>query len=193
MLCRQSVLGVLSLGVVAVASIAAAQGVPLGRSDPQYEMHRHLSGFCFDQCWNLFDKPNRSEAETEDMVLLAHASLWHWKQRYDCEPLNLSIGYWQISRVHSLVGDGALALRFGQKCIRISEEKNLSAYYIGCAYEAAARAAAVGKDYGQATEYLVAAQKHLDEVTDKDLARYLRIELDAVQIMVDKGDAPETR
>jgi hypothetical protein len=69
------------------------------------QAHRHFSASCFNLAWELIDKPDRTAEDDEQMVRLAQASLWHWTQRSDCTDKNLSIGYWQVSRVCALLGD----------------------------------------------------------------------------------------
>ncbi len=68
------------------------------------EPHRYFSAQCFNRAWELIRRIDRTELESEQMLLLAQASLWHWTQRPDCTPRNLSIGYWQLSRVFALLG-----------------------------------------------------------------------------------------
>ena len=52
---------------------------------------------------------------------------------------NLSVGYWQLSRVHVLTGDRDKASRYAESCLSMS--KSLSPLCRGYAYEAKARAA----------------------------------------------------
>jgi len=77
---------------------------PRKEADMQ-EIHRQMSVKCFNECWGLIEKSDRTAEDTENMLLLAEASLWHWRQRTDCQPSNLSVGYWQVSRVHALAGN----------------------------------------------------------------------------------------
>ena len=67
----------------------------------------NFSAHCFNIEWELIDKPERTPAENEQMILYALASLWHWTQRPDCSTTNLSIGYWQAARVYALAGEMA--------------------------------------------------------------------------------------
>ena len=46
--------------------------------------HRHFSASCFNGVWELIDKPHRSPDEDRLMVSMCHASLYHWRQRPDC-------------------------------------------------------------------------------------------------------------
>ena len=64
------------------------------------QSHRHFSAHCFNKTWEYMEKDgNRSTEENLSMLHTAIASLWHWTQRDDVRPENLSVGYWQVSRV----------------------------------------------------------------------------------------------
>lgn len=95
---------------------------------------------CFNQTWELIDSPKRSPEGDLDMITLAHASLWFWKHHEGHTPTNLSIGYWQLSRVYALVGDGMMAARFGQACVDVSDDASVDTFYLAYGYEALARA-----------------------------------------------------
>ncbi len=105
------------------------------------EVHRYFSVLCFNQAWDLIDQSERTAADNEQMILLAHASFWHWTQRDDCKPVHRSIGYWQLSRVHARVpGLANLACHYARKCINVSESESLQPFYVAYGYEALARA-----------------------------------------------------
>jgi hypothetical protein len=110
---------------------------------------------------------------------MAHASLFHWLRREDCEPLNLSIGLWQISRVYAVLGDGRAAMKYALECISVSNDAALSPFYRGYACEAASRAAKVMKDSDAAAQYLTEAQRCLAEVVGDDCA-VLKADLDSL-------------
>lgn len=66
-------------------------------TDKQFDStpaHEHFSKTCFNSFWDLIDKASRSPREKEEMIHMAHASLYHWSQRNDCTDQNLSIGCW---------------------------------------------------------------------------------------------------
>ena len=106
--------------------------------------HRFFSAHCFNEAWALIDKPNRTDEENRLMLTLSFTSLWHWTQRDDCVSRNLSIGYWQISRIFALLGDGANARRYGDACMEHSLSE--SPFFLAYAHEAMARAAALNGD-----------------------------------------------
>jgi hypothetical protein len=82
--------------------------------------HRYFSADCFNKAWALIEKTERTPAEDEQMIRLSQASLWHWTQRDDCTNENMSIGYWQASRIHATLGRADDARRYGQLCLEIA-------------------------------------------------------------------------
>jgi hypothetical protein len=128
--------------------------------------HRFFSAHCFNEAWVLIDKANRTEEENRLMLALSFASLWHWTQRDDCVSRNLSIGYWQISRIFALLGDVANARRYGDACMEhsLSESPFLLAY----AHEALARAAALNGDSNRCAHHLTDARKLAPRISDAE-------------------------
>src|SRR5262245_27775596 len=109
--------------------------------DPGFDTakaHRYFSANCFNKAWEFIEKPDRTPDEDEQMIRLSQASMWHWTQREDCKRQNLSIGYWQLSRVYAIAGRPDDARRYGQLCLEHSREE--PPFYLGYAYEALARA-----------------------------------------------------
>lgn len=158
----------------------------LSNAESKQAVHEAFSADCFNTCWTLIDKADRSPEDVEDMVLLASASLWHWKQRTDCKPFNLSIGYWQLSRVYALANQYETARLFGQRCLKVGQANALPSFYIGYAYEALARAEILHKDMQQARALLAHARDELEKVTDKDERDPLEADLTALEKSVPK-------
>lgn len=68
---------------------------------PEFDLqkaHHFFAANCFNQTWDYIDKPARTSEEGLAMLLASMASLWHWTQRKEVTPTNLSVGYWQLSR-----------------------------------------------------------------------------------------------
>ena len=100
--------------------------------------HRFFAANAFNRAWDYIRLPARTSEETESMLHVAHAAFWHWMQRPDLTPTNLSIGYWQLARVYTLAGEPETALRYARRCLEASAEAD--PVYKGFAYEALARA-----------------------------------------------------
>jgi hypothetical protein len=101
--------------------------------------HTFFSADCFNRVWELLEKRDRNREDDERMISLAHASLAHWRMRDDCVPRNLSIGFWQISRVYAVLGQAKNAMHYGRLCLEVSAPE--PPFYLGYAHEALARAA----------------------------------------------------
>lgn len=146
----------------------------------QAAAHRFFSVHCFNSVWGLLDKTDRNAADNEQMVALAHASVWHWTQRDDCTPRNLSIGYWQLSRVYATIGHGERAQHYGQLCLNVSRDDE--PFYSGYAHEALARAAAVLNDARRVSEHLLHARNLAATVVESDDRKALEDDLDSITL-----------
>jgi len=143
---------------------------------PEFDLqkaHRHFSLTCFNEAWGLIEKTGRTPDEDEQMLRLSVASAWHWTLRDDCTPQNLSIAYWQISRVHALVGRGDEAARYGQRCLQASQGEGTAPFALGYAYEALARAEAVRGNTAEAKEHLAKAREVAETLTEEETRKML--------------------
>jgi catechol 2,3-dioxygenase-like lactoylglutathione lyase family enzyme len=143
--------------------------------------HRFFSAACYNQTWDLLDKKERSREEEEQMVALAFASIYHWRQRPDCTDQNLAIGYWQASRVYAVIGQAENARRCGQLSLEYSQ--NALPFYTGYAYEALARAEFVAGNRAQALGYLEQARLIAAKLTDPEELELLDADLKQLESM----------
>lgn len=128
------------------------------------QAHRYFAANCFNDTWSQIEKPDRTPAEDDAMVLTAAASLWHWMQRHDCTDENLSIGHWLLSRTLALAEQGEASMRHGLRALELAAES--SGFYVGYGHEAVARAAVVLNDEATFHTHLQKAQRCLGEVAD---------------------------
>lgn len=148
-------------------------------------VHKHFSTDCFNKCWKLIEKKNRTPEDEEDMVLLTHASLWHWTQRDDYQPMNLSVAYWQLGRVYCQTKNTPMARHYGQKCVEISIENNMPPFYVGYGYEVLAHASALEANAGEAREYLRLAGEQIEKITVDKNKKLLQADLEKVEQLLD--------
>lgn len=141
--------------------------------------HRLFSTHCFNETWSLLDQSHRSEADDREMLGRTLVSLWHWRQRADATPQNLSIGCWQASRVCAVLGLGDLSLRYANESLETAGD---DPFYRGYALEARARAAAVSGQKDAAREHLAAARTLADQVTDADSRNALLADLATIAV-----------
>ena len=128
--------------------------------------HRYFAAECFNKAWDLIEKHNRTPDEDEEMLRLSQASLWHWTQREDCAATNLSVGYWQASRIHAIVGRADEARRYAQLCLQHSQ--GAEPFYLSYAYEALARAEKLAGHTDLVAKYRAEATRLSEAVEDAD-------------------------
>jgi hypothetical protein len=138
--------------------------------------HRYFSAACFNQAWDLIDKAERTPDEDEDMLRLSLTSTWHWTQRSDCAPSNLSVGYWQTSRIYAILGQADNARRYGELSLGECQHEGVLPFYLGYAYEALARAEMVAKNDGKMQEYLALAHNAMERITEDEEAKGMLLE-----------------
>jgi hypothetical protein len=144
------------------------------------QAHKYFSADCFNKTWDNMKKDgNRSNEESMDMLHTAIASLWHWKQREDASDQNLSIGYWQVSRVYCLVDQPLNARRYGLLSLQYAQ--GLSPFYKGYAYETLARAEMIADKRFIMLTYLEKAREMLEQITDEEDKQTLAKDLETIR------------
>jgi len=126
------------------------------------EAHAYFAKECFNYSWELIEKGDRTQKETDAMIHLAHASLFHWSRRVDCTDQNLSVGYWQLSRVYALAGLGDCALRYAETCLTYSLQHGVAKVFLAYAHEALARAYTLLGEEFQAKDHINQAKEIAD-------------------------------
>jgi len=148
---------------------------------PKFDLlaaHRYFSAYCFNQAWELIEKPSRAPQEDEELVRLNQASIWHWTQREDCTDRNLSIGYWQASRIYALLERAEEALRYARLCLEHSQAQ--PPFYLGYAYETLARAEALAGNPQEAGRHLSRAFELAAAVADAEERQILMADLESL-------------
>lgn len=100
----------------------AAGGDRSATGDPA--AHERFAAECFNACWELMEKAERTAQDDEEMLLLAHASLWHWTRRPDYGVAKRAIGHWQLSRVNCLLGRAEPALAHARLALEAARDLN---------------------------------------------------------------------
>jgi catechol 2,3-dioxygenase-like lactoylglutathione lyase family enzyme len=134
-------------------------------STPNFDLtaaHKYFAAYCFNKAWDLIETKERTAEENRLMVALNQASIFHWLSREDCHAQNLSVGFWQASRIQALLGDADQARRYAQTCLSYSH--SLEPFFLGYAFEALARAEFIAGDSMKASKYLEVAKSHAARV-----------------------------
>jgi tetratricopeptide (TPR) repeat protein len=141
--------------------------------------HKYFAADCFNKAWDLIEKPQRTPEEDRLMVALNQASLFHWMNRADCTSENLSVGFWQASRIQALLGKADEARRQAETCLSYSD--SLAPFYVAFAYEALARAEFLAGDSLRASEHLQSAKRHAGNVENKNHQAMLLKDLNSLK------------
>lgn len=144
------------------------------------EAHKYFSTDCFNKTWDTMDKDGgRSTEEDMEMLHTAIASLWHWSQRQDVTDENLSVGYWQVSRVYCLIQQPYNARRYGRLSLQYA--KDLAPFYRGYAYETLARAEMIANNRVNMLTYLEKAREMLEQVEDVEDKEMLAKDVETIR------------
>ncbi|PBC67476.1 DNA-binding transcriptional MerR regulator [Streptomyces sp. TLI_235] len=153
-------------GVTRAMTDSPAQPAPTGPD----ESERRLAVELFNGVWRLLEKEDRSAEEDDRMLHMAHASRHHWGQVG--QPVNLSRGEWQCSRVYSVLGRAEPALYHARRGLEICRAHGIGDWDLAFAHESVARAHGVAGDREQArvwTEQALAAAEDIAEDDDREL------------------------
>ncbi len=92
----------------------------------------------------------------------------------------MAIGCWQLARVYALCGDASKAIQYALDGVSLAREHSLAPFYLGYAWESAARAYFLAGMTSKAEDALRKAQNAASRV--KDLADKAALELDLYNI-----------
>lgn len=131
---------------------------------------RALAVSLFNGVWDLMGTENRSTADDDRMLHMAHASRYHWGQVG--APENLARGEWQCSRVYAVLRRPEPCLHHATRVLELCREHGIGDWDLAFAYEAIARAHAIAGDAALArefTEQAIAAAADIADDEDREL------------------------
>lgn len=145
----------------------------LTMTDPQSASEsdeRRLAVDLFNGVWQLLEKEDRSPAEDDRMLHMAHASRFHWESAGTA--VHLVRGEWQCSRVYAVLGRAEPALHHAQRVLDLCRDNGIGDWDLAFGYEALARAQAVAGNLEAAhaaTEQALAAAEDIADPDDRSL------------------------
>jgi len=151
--------------------------------EPTFDLqtaHHYFAVTCFNKTWDLMEKKDRTPQDDLAMLHTSLASLWHWTQRADCTAENLSIGYWQVSRLYALLKQAQNAKWYGELTLQAAQGVDVPPFCLGYAHEALARAAMVAGDAATMNEQLTLARSVLERMTDEEARKMLQADLETI-------------
>jgi hypothetical protein len=140
--------------------------------------HRQLGIDLFNYTWTLIDKPDRTADDDDEMIHVAHASAYHWRQVG--QPLNFARSDWLLSRVYALLNRPEAAIYHGRHSLAICLAEGIGDFDLAFAYEALARAYAIGGQMDESARYLEEAQAAARQIKEEDDRQYFVGELESI-------------
>lgn len=169
------VLGQLSAGKEPLVSETTTTAAP----ELDAAAHRRLGVDLFNFTWTLIEKPDRTPAETDEMIHAAHASRYHWSKAGTT--VSLGRGEWQIARVYSVLRRAEPALWHAARCLAYVEAAiaagDAEDWDLPAAREAMARAAAVAGDQAEAIRWRDLAREALAAIEDPADRELIEVDL----------------
>lgn len=139
---------------------------PTTTTSPDADQHRRLGVELFNGTWRLLERDDRTRADDDRMLHMAHASRYHWEQVGT--PANLARGEWLCSRVYAVLGRGEPSLHHARRVLDLCQEHGIGDWDLAFAHEALARAHAVAGDRGAARAATEQALACAEDVVDAD-------------------------
>ncbi len=131
---------------------------------------RQLAARLFNAVWELLEAEDRSTADDDRMLHMAHASRYHWGQVGSAA--QLARGEWQCSRVYAALRRTEPCLHHAQRVLDICEAAGIGDFDLAFAFEALARGHAIAGDAQEAramTERSLAAAEQIADDEDRKL------------------------
>ena len=132
---------------------------------------RRLAADLFNGTWTFLEMTDRTPAQTDSMIHMAHASRFHWGEVVASglgQPANLARGEWLCSRVYAVLGRAEPALWHARRCLEIIEADEIGDWDLAGAYEAMARAHSVAGDMPAAREWAARARAACADIADPE-------------------------
>jgi DNA-binding transcriptional MerR regulator len=139
---------------------------------------RALASRLFNDVWSLLEREQRTEAEDDRMVHMAHASRFHWDAVGGDQ--ERAVGEWQVSRVYATLGRGEPAVHHARRCVALAGSDGVDAWVAASAQEALARALAAAGELEPARDARDRAVELLAAVEDAEDRAVVQADLDTL-------------
>jgi hypothetical protein len=130
--------------------------------------HRWFAVECNNRAWELVEQVGRSAEETQEMLHLAHAALWHWREVGTA--LNRLRAECLLASAYTAAGDAAPAVRHAERCLSLLVENAVqeTPFDRAAALACAAAAHALAGNVAQAERLRTLAQAAAAKLADDD-------------------------
>jgi hypothetical protein len=128
---------------------------------------RKLAVDLFNRAWELMQQADRTAAEDDELLHVAHASRYHWMA--PGTTINAARGEWQCSRVYAVLGRVEPALHHARRCLElVREADDADDWDEPVAHEALARAYALAGDSAAARREIELAREGAVKIAEAE-------------------------
>lgn len=141
---------------------------------------RQLAADLFNGVWRLMEQEDRSAADDDRMLHVAHASRYHWENVG--KPENLARGEWLCSRVYAVLHRAEPCRHHAERVLAICHEHGIGDWDLAFGYEALARAHSVAGDRAEAARVVEQARAAAEDITEDDDRELVLADLDSIPV-----------
>lgn len=133
-------------------------------------IHRYFGVEFNNKAWTYFEKESRTADEDDDMTMIAHSSLLHWKLFSGGTIVNVQRGEYMVAKAYCLAGNKEEALSHANKCFLITESNldEMKDFDIAFAHEIMAIANRLCGNEDEFNEHKELAEKKGNEIKDEE-------------------------
>ncbi len=132
------------------------------------DWHRAQAIEANNSIWDLLGKADRTPAENEELLRRAYAAAYHWSRATGAGPENEARALYMIGKAQLAVGQGELALEYGDECLAQCAEFGLADFDLAYAHELRARGLlAVGRTDEAGVEWELALAVPISDPDDQ--------------------------
>jgi DNA-binding transcriptional MerR regulator len=145
---------------------------------PDADNERVTAASLFNGVWELMEREDRSKADDDRMLHMAHASRYHWGNVGTAA--NLARGEWLCSRVYAVLQRSEPSRYHAQRVHDICDENGIGDWDRAFAFEALARAAAVAGEKDEARSYTEQALSAAEDISEDDDRQLVLTDLESI-------------
>ena len=144
--------------------------------------HRDFSSAAHNQAMDILYSEEQSSDEIFSLMELTHAAHWHWMQREDKTPQNVSVALWALSRAYSANGYAERSLQYALDSLATIESENLLPSFYGYCNEALARAYALNGNKDAAEEHYKRALELSEQIPTAQAKEWLLDQIHRIEL-----------
>jgi tetratricopeptide (TPR) repeat protein len=150
--------------------------------DLTQQHHVEFSCSAHNQAMDILYSTEQEPEDVLSLIELTHVAHWHWMQRADKTPQNVSVALWALSRAYSANGFADKALQYAKESLKTIEHENLLPSFYGYCNEALARAYLLSGKHTEAEKHYKKAMEFCEQIPTPQAKEWLldqiyRIEL----------------